>query len=145
MVVVYYLISTTTAWFTFYLNRRRGMGAVRASSLIALICGGIYQFMNAISDHALASEIPSIIIGSTFIGMITSRKHIKNFHLFIAPLFFVILYLHLSKEFNHFGGALGTAACISLILTIFLRSLRITKYMIRPFRFIKYRLIHYFK
>lgn len=124
------------AWLTFYLSHKQKMGAVRASSLIALICGLVYQIPQTFIQ--IPPEIPSIIIGSTFIGMITSRKHFKNFHLFVAPLFFVLLYTHLSKRFDHFGGALGTAACISLVLTIFLRSLKVTKYVIRPFRRVKY-------
>jgi hypothetical protein len=69
--------------------------------------------------------------------MITSRKHYKNFNLFIAPIVFTIIYYNISKEFNGFGVALGTAACISLLISIYLRSLKATKKVIKPFRHVK--------
>lgn len=136
MAIIHYFLSMSITWLTFYLSHKQKMGAVRASSLIALLSGVIYQIPQSFVH--IPPEIPSIIIGSTFIGMITSRKHFKNFHLVVAPLFFVLFYTHLSKKFNHFGGALGTAACISLVITIFLRSLKVTKYIIAPFRRMKY-------
>ena len=91
---------------------------------LALIIGGIYQINESFLHYDLPRDIPFLVIGSTFIGMITSRKHYKNFNLFIAPIVFTIIYYNISKEFNGFGGALGTAACISLLISIYLRSLK---------------------
>ena len=112
------------------------MGAVKASSLIALVIGGVYQIA-LWKGINFPKDIPLIVIGSSFVGMIGSRKYHRNFHLFIAPIIFTLIYHNISKQFNGFGGALGTAACISLLVSIYLRSLEVTKKAIKPFRQVK--------
>lgn len=130
-------LSISGAWVTFYLNKNLKLGPVRASSLVALLVGGFYQLNVWFSNFNLPKHVPYIIIGSTFIGMISSRKHYKNFNLFIAPIVFTLIYHNISKDFKGFGGALGTAACISLVVTIYLRSLKPIKKLIKPFRKVK--------
>ena len=134
--ILHILIVITGSWLTFYLNRYLKLGAIKSSSLLALIIGGIYQ-INESFYTTIYHGHPFLVIGSTFIGMITSRKHYKNFNLFIAPIVFTIIYYNISKEFNGFGGVLGTAACISLLISIYLRSLKATKKVIKPFRHVK--------
>lgn len=131
------ILAICGAWLTFHLNKNLKFGPVRASGLIAMLVGGFYQLNTWFWHFDLPKDVPFIVIGSTFIGMISSRKHFKNFNLFIAPILFTLLYQNISKEFTGFGGALGTAACISLLITIYLRSLRPVKKMIRPFRKVK--------
>ena len=131
------LFSVLITWVTYYLNRHLKWGAVKASSCIALIIGGFYQLNEWYFHLNLDKDIPFIAIGSTFIGMVTSRKHFRNFNFFLAPIIFTIVYYNISKEFNGFGGALGTAACISLVISIYLRSLSSTKRAIKPFRKMK--------
>lgn len=137
LLILHILIVISGSWLTFYLNRYLKLGAVKSSSILALIIGGIYQINESFLHYDLPRDIPFLVIGSTFIGMITSRKHYKNFNLFIAPIVFTIIYYNISKEFNGFGGALGTAACISLLISIYLRSLKTTKKVIKPFRHVK--------
>ncbi|MFN3020390.1 hypothetical protein ACK1KB_05285 [Chryseobacterium sp. TY3] len=135
--IINVVLAISGAWLTYHLNKNLKLGPVRASGLIAILVGGFYQFNTWFWHFDLPKDIPFIVIGSTFIGMISSRKHFKNFNLFIAPIIFTLIYHNISKEFKGFGGALGTAACISLVVTIYLRSLRPIKKMIRPFRKVK--------
>lgn len=135
--IINIVLAISGAWVTYHLNKNLKLGPVRASGLIAMLVGGFYQFNTWFLHFDLPKDIPFIVIGSTFIGMISSRKHFKNFNLFIAPIIFTLIYQNISKEFKGFGGALGTAACISLVVTIYLRSLRPIKKMIRPFRKVK--------
>lgn len=126
--------SILVTWLTFYFNRYLKFGAVKASSCIALLIGGIFQINDSYFHFNLDNDIPFVAIGSTFIGMVTSRRHYRHFNFFVAPIIFTLLYHNISKEFNGFGGALGTAACISLVISIYLRSLNSTKRAIKPFR-----------
>ncbi|AQX06118.1 hypothetical protein ATB99_16345 [Elizabethkingia meningoseptica] len=137
LLFVHIIIAISGSWLTFYLNRYLKLGAVKSSSLLALIVGGIYQLNQSFLHYDIPQDIPFLVIGSTFIGMITSRKHYRNFNLFVAPIIFTIIYYNISKEFNGFGGAIGTAACISLLIAIYLRSLKATKKVIKPFRQVK--------
>lgn len=137
IIITHIAISIITTWLTYFLSRYLKLGAVKASSLIALIIGGFYQLNEVYFHYNLDQQIPFVVIGSTFIGMVTSRKHYRNFNFFIAPIIFIIVYQNISKEFNGFGGVLGTAACISLVISIYLRSLDTTKKAIKPFRKIK--------
>ena len=136
-IVLYSLISIATTWVTFFLNRNLKFGPVKASSFIALLVGGFFQINEVYFHIPLPKDILFIVLGSTFIGMVSSRKHFRNFHFNIAPIIFVLIYHFISDSFKGFGGALGTAACISLIITIYLRSLKSTKYIIKPFRRVK--------
>ncbi len=137
MLIFNIVLAICGSWLTFHLNKNLKLGPVRASGLIAMLVGGFYQFNTWFWTFNLPNDIPYIIIGSTFIGMISSRKHFKNFNLFIAPIIFTLIYHNISKEFKSFGGALGTAACISLVVTIYLRSLKPIKRAIKPFRKVK--------
>ncbi|WP_407403836.1 hypothetical protein [Chryseobacterium sp.] len=131
--------SISITWLTYYFNRYLKFGAVKASSCIALLIGGIFQLNEYYLHFNLDKDIPFIAIGSTFIGMVTSRRHYRHFNFFIAPIIFTLLYHNISKNFDGFGGALGTAACISLVISIYLRSLNATKRVIKPFRRAKIR------
>lgn len=137
MLLLHIAISIAATWLTYFLNRYCKLGPVKSSSLIALCIGGIYQLNQSFFHYDWQKDIPFIVIGSTFIGMITSRKHYRNFNFFVAPIIFTLIYYNISKEFKGFGGALGTAACISLVVTIYLRSLTVTKRIIKPFRKVK--------
>lgn len=131
------ILAICGAWLTFHLNKNLKLGPVRASGLIAMLVGGFYQLNTWFWDFDLPKDVPFIVIGSTFIGMISSRKHFKNFNLFIAPILFTLIYHNISKELKGFGGALGTAACISLVISIYLRTLSPIKKFIKPFRKVK--------
>ncbi len=131
------VIAICGAWLTYHLNKNLKFGPVRASGFMAMLAGGFYQLNTWFWNMDLPKNIPFIVIGSSFIGMISSRKHFKNFNLFIAPILFTLIYHNISKEFKGFGGALGTAACISLVVTIYLRSLKPIKKLIKPFRKVK--------
>ena len=57
-------------------------------------------------------------IGASFIGMASSEVLHSYILLFVSGLIFSIIYLNTSRFFNGYGGALGTAACISLIASL---------------------------
>ncbi|WP_026934214.1 hypothetical protein [Christiangramia echinicola] len=100
---------------TFYLNNKLQLGGVLASSLIAVIAGGLFHFFPALLNENLTVNIPLVIMGASFNGMATNRV-IKRFWIIgVSGLIFSILYLLTGSFFDGFGGSLGTMAAISII------------------------------
>ena len=142
MIILYEIIfSIGVTYLTYFLNFRLKWGPVKASSFIAIVFGLLYQLL---PDYFWTS-MPFIAIGSTFIGMVSLTKYYRYFNFIVAPVIFVMLYNNISSNFDGFGGALGTAACCSLIISIYLRSLNTTKRIIRPFRKFKIHTSRRFK
>lgn len=101
---------------TYYLNNTKQLGPVKASALIALPVGIMYQLSIYYSvETELMKDFAAIMMGATFMGMI-SNKHAHQFIDFtISAIIFCTLYQHTSSFFNGFGGLLGTIACISIL------------------------------
>ncbi|MDN3593516.1 hypothetical protein [Zunongwangia endophytica] len=103
---------------TWFINNHKAKGAVRASALPSLIVGlFFYLFPNVVSDY-LTKHIPLVFIGASFVGMVSINIISKWFYVAISGLIFSIIYLNTGKFFNGFGGALGTTACISVLVAI---------------------------
>jgi len=126
------LTGIISALLTYVINNHLRQGAVRASSGLSLIIGlFFYYFPDLLSDY-LSEHIPLIFIGATFIGMVSS-KILHNYYLVgIAGLIFSIIYLNTGMFFQGYGGALGTTAAISVLvslsLTMVANSKRIKKW-----------------
>ncbi|ETN95730.1 hypothetical protein SAMN04487906_0875 [Zhouia amylolytica] len=106
------------ALLTYIINTKLKQGPVRASALSALLVGGFfYLFPSVLSEH-LTNNIPVVFIGGSFIGMVSSRI-ISNYWLItFSGIIFSFFYINTSDFFNGYGGALGTAACISILATL---------------------------
>ncbi|MDT0647806.1 hypothetical protein RM545_13990 [Zunongwangia sp. F260] len=111
------LTGAAGATLTYLANHRFRMGAVRASALLSLVVALIfYVFPNLLSSY-LTTHIPLVFMGSSFIGMV-SRKVMENIVLLvISGIIFSLIYLNSGQFFAGFGGALGTTACISVLVS----------------------------
>ncbi len=106
-------------YLTYYLNNTKNLGPIKASAFVALPIGILYQIAIYYQFNLLLiKDIAAIMMGATFMGMI-SNKHQHQLLDFISSSFiFCVLYHHIADFFDGFGGLLGTIACIS-ILSVF--------------------------
>jgi hypothetical protein len=100
---------------TFLVSERLRQGPVRASAGLSLLVAGLFYFFPHSLDPYLVKNIPIIFIGASFIGMVSARLHPGYLRLAVAGIIFCTLYLNTSRFFTGYGGALGTAASISLL------------------------------
>ncbi|SFC28280.1 hypothetical protein SAMN04487907_103200 [Zunongwangia mangrovi] len=111
------------ALLTWFINNHKAKGAVRASALPSLIIGlFFYCFPNLLSVF-LTKQIPLVFIGASFVGMVSIKIISKWIYVAISGLVFSLIYINTGKFFNGFGGALGTTACISVLIAIGLAKL----------------------
>ena len=103
-------------WITYYLNHQKKFGAVKASSIIAILIGLIYQtFLYLQLEIDIAKHYFLIAMGSTFMGMISNVHQHKKIDFVLSSFIFVALYTNSSHFFEGLGGLLGTIACISIL------------------------------
>lgn len=109
---------------TFYISTHLKQGAVRASAGLSLLVALIpFLFPDLFTAH-LASDIPNVFFGASFIGMV-SKNLISNYWLLaLSGLLFSLIYLHSGSLFNGFGGALGTTASISVVVILGFKKLK---------------------
>lgn len=116
--IIYVALMVAVAIFgggtTYLLAHKTNMGAVRASAFLSLILGIVFH------SHGLRlpflSEIPFIFIGASFVGM-TAPSQLNLIGIFFASCIFGVLYLVLPPIYDGVGGTLGTAACVSVLVT----------------------------
>ncbi len=102
--------SFSTYWGVYKLK----WNSVLSSALFSLIFACIMKVFPWF-DAEFSFKLSVVFIGASFIGM-SSEKLIENKRfLFIATIFFVIVFLSVSVVFKGFGGGLGTSAAISVI------------------------------
>lgn len=112
------IVSMLSAISTFYLSEHRKQGAVRASALLSLIVGILFSLFKSKIPVEYYSQIPIAFIGASFVGMVSSRA-LKHFRLVgFAGFIFGIIYINSSHFFKGYGGALGTSASISIMVTM---------------------------
>lgn len=113
---------------TFYTSTNLNTSAVRASAGLSLIVAAIpLIFPNLLSNY-LEIHIPAVFFGASFVGMV-SKDLLSNYWLLaLAGIIFSLLYINTGSYFEGFGGALGTTASISVILTLGINSVtRVSK------------------
>ncbi|WP_335966993.1 hypothetical protein [Galbibacter sp. PAP.153] len=116
------------ATITFFINCYLAYGPVRSSSIASLATAlFFYAFPNLFPDF-YTHTVPLVFIGGSFIGMVSYRV-MKNVWLVpLSGLVFSFFYINSASFFSGYGGALGTAACISIIVVLgFYRILRLFK------------------
>ncbi|WP_299755655.1 hypothetical protein [uncultured Pontibacter sp.] len=116
--VTFIITGVLAAISTYFLNVRLKQGPVRASALLSLVVGLVFYFFPDLLSPHLTANIPVVFIGASFIGMVSSNV-VSNYLLVgVSGLIFSLIYLNTSKFFAGYGGGLGTAACISLLVAI---------------------------
>ncbi|MDT0644671.1 hypothetical protein RM553_17660 [Zunongwangia sp. F363] len=116
------LVLTITGAFaataTYLANHFLKMGAVRASALLSLAVGLFFYFFPHFFAPYFIRHIPLVFMGASFIGMVS--KNVVGNYLLIAfsGIIFSLIYLNSSRFFAGFGGALGTTACISVLVSV---------------------------
>lgn len=110
--------STISALLTHILHVRFNQGPVRASATVALTVATIFHLFPAVLSLYLTKHIPVVVIGASFIGMATSDRLATFIGIAFAGLIFGFIYLNTSRYFDGYGGALGTSACISVLVAM---------------------------
>lgn len=112
------LVSFTSSMLTFFVSERLKQGPVRSSALLSLIVAVYFHFFPGSIDSYLLKNIPLVFIGGSFIGMVSSRLLSNYLLIGAAGIIFCLIFLHSSKFFNGYGGALGIAASISVLAVL---------------------------
>ena len=121
--IILILVGTIGSYITYYLNNHIKLGAVLASAFPSLLVGLFFYYFGEIVNETLQKQIPLVYIGSSFVGMVSKKILTHSIYVLLAGLIFSILYLNKGSFFNNFGGALGTTACISVVVAISLATL----------------------
>lgn len=116
--IILIAVGIVSPMITFYANDRLRQGPVRSSACLSLIVAGFFYFFPGILNQTLVKNIPAVFIGGSFIGMASAKLVPSYLRLAFAGLIFTIIYLNTSHFFNGYGGALGTTASISLLVTL---------------------------
>lgn len=106
------------AWSTYKLAQFPTMGVVRSSALLSLIVGFIFYFL---PENKELSMIPIVFIGASFVGMTSVERISSGFQIALAGLIFGMIYHYLIPVHAGFGGALGTSACLAVIVVLGVR------------------------
>jgi len=112
------IVSFISAMLTFYVNEELKQGPVRSSAILSLIVAVYFHYYAGAMDSYLAKNIPLVFIGASFIGMVSARLVSSYLLIGVAGIIFCLIFLHTSRFFNGYGGALGTSACISLLAVL---------------------------
>ena len=103
---------------TFLLQVKFKQGPVRSSSLVGVLVGVfVLMFPNLLSTY-LTENLPLVCFGASFIGMVSSKIMSDYLLIGFSGVVFTHIYFNTSNYFNGFGGGLGSAACIALLVTL---------------------------
>lgn len=102
------------ALITFYLNNQLQFGGVMASAGVSVCAGGFFFIFPDVINEYLTTNIPLVMMGSSFIGMATSKVIYRFWTIGLSGCMFSVIFLFTSPFFEGFGGSLGTIAAISL-------------------------------
>ncbi|NKI26650.1 hypothetical protein HCG49_08760 [Arenibacter sp. 6A1] len=111
------LSGTLGAVLAFAVSNKLNQGPVRASAILSLVVAGFFYVFPQLLSPRLTQNIPILFFGGTFIGMPSSRIVSGYRFIGITGLVFSLFFLHTSNYFEGYGGALGTAASISFLVT----------------------------
>ncbi|QRM89891.1 hypothetical protein FG167_11835 [Lacinutrix sp. WUR7] len=115
---ILFLAGGFSSIITFVLQVNFKQGAVRASALVGVLVGAfVLIFPNLLSPY-LTENLPLVCFGASFIGMVSSKVLSNYFLIGISGMVFTFIFLNTSSYFEGFGGGLGSAACIALLVTL---------------------------
>ena len=106
------------ATLTHFVSEQLKQGAIKASALLSLLVGLFFYCFPELLDAYLTKHIQIVFVGTSFIGMVSS-KTLKSYPLLaIAGTLFTIIYISKNHVFDGYGGALGALAFIALLTTM---------------------------
>ncbi|WP_040278091.1 hypothetical protein [Psychroserpens damuponensis] len=115
---ILFLAGAISSIVTFVLQIHYKLGAVRASALIGVFVGVFVLLFPKLCSPYLTENLPLVCFGASFIGMVSSDVLSNYFLIGISGILFTIIFLNTSVYFEGFGGGLGSAACIGLLVTL---------------------------
>lgn len=107
-----------SAWGTFRFAQFPQIGAVRSSAILSLLVGLLFHFIPINSDFSM---IPIVFIGGSFVGMTSVERISSAFQLFLTGMIFGAIYHYIVPNHLGLGGALGTSACLAVIVMLGLK------------------------
>jgi len=123
-------ISLIAAFCTYIMNVRLKQGPVKSSAgLSLLVAAFFYAFPHSLSP-ILVSKVPAAFFGASFAGMSNDTVLKSGRWAVLSGLIFGAIFVNTSKFFTGFGGGLGTTACLSVLMTIGIVSLK--EFLSRP-------------
>ncbi|MBI6116536.1 hypothetical protein [Salegentibacter maritimus] len=117
-ILILFITGIISALLTYIVNNKHRQGAVRASAGLSLLVGLFFYFFPEIFSPYLTKNIPIVFIGATFIGMVSSKILSSYLLVGFSGFIFSIIYLNASPFFKGYGGALGTTASISVLVSL---------------------------
>ncbi|PKD18309.1 hypothetical protein APR41_03925 [Salegentibacter salinarum] len=117
-IIILFLTGIISALLTYVVNNKYKQGAVRASAGLSLLVGLFFYLFPDILTPYLTKNIPIVFIGATFIGMVSSKILPSYLLVGFSGFIFSIIYLNASPFFKGYGGALGTTAAISVLVSL---------------------------
>lgn len=110
-------VSIIAALFTHDIGTVRRKGVVRASAITGLVFGlPVYLLSSTIP--ASFSVLPAAAMGASFVGMSQIGAIASRFWVAVSAVIFSGVFLFSSPAFAGDGGGLGTAAFVSVIITL---------------------------
>ncbi len=103
---------------TFYVSEDLQQGNVRASALLSLLVGLFFYFFPEVLSAYLTKNIPLVFIGTSFIGMVSSKALKSYLKLALSGALFSVIFIYGSRYFDGYGGSLGALALISLLVVL---------------------------
>lgn len=97
---------------------RYEQGPVKSSACVSLICGLICYFLPL--DYGIEKiirDVPTAVMGGSFVAMSSNHIIPNRRWMIVAALIFSSIFLFSSAALKGFGGALGTTACVAVIIT----------------------------
>ena len=126
-----FLVLTITALAgalgTYYCCNRFAWSPVHASATLSMIVALFLKIFPDVVSQSLAETIPVVFIGATFVGMVSGRQTTSYFGISLAAVIYSIILLNMSDYFQGYGGALGTTACVALLVVLSSRYLKSDK------------------
>lgn len=121
MVLDYFIlliVGSISSVITFLLQIKYKQGPVRSSAMVGVLVSiFVLLFPNLLSVY-LTENLPLVSFGASFIGMVSSKIMSDYILIGFSGVVFTIIFFNTSSYFNGFGGGLGSAACIALLVTL---------------------------
>lgn len=127
--IILMLTAMFSSMLTFYVNIYRKQGPVRSSALLTFVVAAFFYLFPELLSPSLTKAIPVVFIGGSFIGMVSASKVAKLWRIAMSGLVFGFIFLHTSRFFDGYGGALGTAACIAVLVVMGIPFIRTNRKM----------------
>ena len=106
------------ATLTYWLQHQFKFSAVQASAGPSLIIAIIAYTTPNLAPQEYILYCPLVFFGASFVGMASKAVLPKYWQLALSGAIFSVIFLNTSVYFEGFGGALGTTACISVVLLV---------------------------